>query len=147
MESSFESDSESETIIDPVIDQTVNHSDSKSNYEEAGKFILEESDKISLEKYEDLMDKDSVAVLDETLGDVSLPYDLSDFQKLSINILLQRKDLILLSPTGSGKVCLFYITKGVIRVHFEYSLSIHVLTSLCRILLNLDKMEGKNTMI
>ena len=111
MESSFESDSESETVVDPVIDATVCNSDATSNYEEAGKLILEERDKISMEKHADLMDKDSVAVLDETLGDLSLPYDLSDFQKLSINILLQRKDLILLSPTGSGKVCLFYLCK------------------------------------
>jgi len=33
-----------------------------------------------------------------------LPYEITDFQKLSINTLLQKKDLILLSPTGSGKM-------------------------------------------
>ena len=102
-------DSDSDTAIDDtVIDDTgVSQSEAKKNYEEAGILMPDEKDTISLDNHADMICPSCEAVLAKVVEDLSLPYDLSDFQKLSINILLQSKDLILLSPTGTGKVCTF----------------------------------------
>ena len=89
------------------LDSMITEEAAVRNFEEAGTLVLEKSDTISIEKHADIMDSSKTAVLDSVLQDLTLPYDLSDFQKLSINTLLQKKDLVLLSPTGSGKEIYF----------------------------------------
>ena len=91
------------------LDSMITEEAAVRNFEEAGTLVLEKSDTISIEKHADIMDSSKTAVLDSVLQDLTLPYDLSDFQKLSINTLLQKKDLVLLSPTGSGKESLFHL--------------------------------------
>jgi superfamily II RNA helicase len=105
MDTSYESDSDVEAPSTTELNLGISESEAKYNYEEAGKLIPEEEDPISLAKNSELIDSSCSAILDEVEQDLALPYNLSDFQKLSVNILLQKKDLILLSPTGSGKEC------------------------------------------
>ena len=106
MDSSFDSDSDDESVTPETV---VSETEAKFNYEEAGNLIAEEKDRISLEKHADKIDPKCAAVLSIVEDELSLPYDLSDFQKLSINIMLQKKDQILLSPTGTGKVGIFVL--------------------------------------
>ena len=104
----MDSDSDSEQELADLttseeLDSIITEEDAKHNYEEAGRLVPEENDPISIAKHEEIMDASLLEVLDEVLHDLALPYEITDFQKLSINTLLQKKDLILLSPTGSGK--------------------------------------------
>ena len=101
MDSSFDSDSDDESVTPETV---VSETEAKFNYEEAGNLIAEEKDRISLDKHSDKIDPRCAEVLSKVEDELSLPYHLSDFQKLSINIMLQKKDQILLSPTGTGKV-------------------------------------------
>ena len=105
MDTSIESDSDNETVNEAMATETISQSEVKNNYRQAGTFISEDKDTISLDKHADMIDHTCAAILDKVQEDLSLPYDLSDFQKLSINMLMQLKDLVLISPTGSGKVC------------------------------------------
>ena len=107
MDISHDSDSDNDAAIDDTVvgDTGVSQSEAEKNYEEAGILMPDEKDTISLDNHADMICPSCEAVLAKVVEDLSLPYDLSDFQKLSINILLQSKDLILLSPTGTGKVC------------------------------------------
>jgi ATP-dependent helicase YprA (DUF1998 family) len=82
----------------------ISEPDAKKNYEEAGRMVPEEKDLISVDKHPEIMEASHVSqVLLEVLQDLALPYDLSDFQKLALHTLLEKRDLILVSPTGSGK--------------------------------------------
>ena len=103
MDTDSESDHDSPSAIED--DLGISEFQAKHNYEEAGKLIEEEKDPISLEKHSELINSSCAAVLEEVVRDLALPYSLSDFQKLSVNIMMQKKDLVLLSPTGSGKEC------------------------------------------
>ena len=103
MSSSSDTDSEAEDF--PVVDNelTISKADAMKNYEEAGTLIPEEADDISFEKYGHLMISSNDQILESILSELALPYQLAPFQVISLNILLQKKDLVLLSPTGSGK--------------------------------------------
>ena len=104
MSSSGESDSDQDTPKDlPFTDMAITDSEACKNYEEAGKFVLEETEQISLAKYGHLLDHSNDHILEIVLQDLSLPYELADFQIISLHTLFQKRDLLLLSPTGSGK--------------------------------------------
>jgi hypothetical protein len=111
MDTSNESDSDVEASAG-VADLGISESEAQYNYQEAGKLVTEEKDEISLKGHADLIDPSCEAILAEVEKNLALPYSLSDFQKLSMNILLQKKDLIVLSPTGSGKECLLNFILG-----------------------------------
>ena len=93
------------------LDAMITKEDATNNYKEAGRLVPEEEDPISMEDYPEIMKSSQVTpVLQKILQGLALPYDLSDFQKLALHTLLQLKDLILISPTGSGKVIsIFFI--------------------------------------
>ena len=103
MDSSYDSDSDQESEGNVHLDALITEAQAKSNYEEAGRLVSEHEDQISIDDHQDLLNAATTAILDEVVNDLSLPYKLSDFQRLSLNTLLQKKDLVLLSPTGSGK--------------------------------------------
>ena len=54
-------------------------------------------------KHGHLIDHANDKILDSVLADVNLPYKLADFQTTSLHTIFQKKDLVLISPTGSGK--------------------------------------------
>ena len=85
------------------IELTISRADAMKNYEEAGTLVTEQADDISFEKYGHLMTSSNDQILEAVLAKLALPYQLAQFQTISLNILLQKKDLVLLSPTGSGK--------------------------------------------
>ena len=103
MDTSYESDSDQDSNINEQLDQIITEAQARSNYEEAGKLVPEEDDNISIDSHEDLINTSCIPILNDVAEQIALPYNLADFQKLSLNTLLQKKDLILLSPTGSGK--------------------------------------------
>ena len=106
MNSDTESDSDHDidsVEVHPSIDKVISEYDAKKNYDEAGNFVPEEADQISLENYSHLVNKNHQDALTSVLTDLALPYSLSDFQTVSIHTLMDKKDLFLISPTGSGK--------------------------------------------
>ena len=104
MDTSFESDSDQDSTNNEHLDQIITEAQARSNYEEAGKLVTEEADTINIDSHEDLVNTSCIPILNEVAEQITLPYNLADFQKLSLYTLFQKKDLILLSPTGSGKV-------------------------------------------
>ena len=114
MDISSDSDSDQEGMENPHLDGIITDAQAKKNYNEAGKLVMEDADRISIKNHMDLIDSSMNLIISDIVNDRKLPYELSDFQNLSINTLLQKKDLILLSPTGSGKGCkcnILYINK------------------------------------
>ena len=99
MSSSSESDSEDT----PEVELGITGAEALENYEAAGNFIPEEIDQINIEKYGHLMNSSSDEILEAVLSDLKLPYQLAPFQQISLNLLFQKKDLLVLSPTGTGK--------------------------------------------
>ena len=78
-------------------------------YEKAGDLIPEDPDQISIEKYNYLL-KDSVhLIIQEVLTENPLPYKFQDFQLITLHCLGSLKNVVLVAPTGAGKmICSYY---------------------------------------
>ena len=78
-------------------------------YEKAGTLIPEDAEQITIEKYNNLL-KDSVhLIIQEVLTEHPLPFQFQDFQLLTLHCLGSLKNIILVSPTGTGKmICSYY---------------------------------------
>ena len=109
MDTDSESDQETADLNTAQEDDSmISLAAAKKNYEEAERLVPEERKHISKDQHSELMNSPLIApVLLRVLEDLSLPYSLSDFQQRALHTLLQKKDLILISPTGSGKESYF----------------------------------------
>ena len=76
-------------------------------YENAGTLIPEDDCDITIGKY---LLKDSVRqIIQEVLSEHPLPYKLQDFQLLTLHCLGSLKNIVLVAPTGCGKMlCTYY---------------------------------------
>ena len=74
----------------------------------AGEVIEEEENQISIAKHEYLLNDKVGSILQSVLEENPLPYALQDFQKLALHALGSLKNVILVSPTGSGKMIVNY---------------------------------------
>ena len=73
-------------------------------YERPGSLIKEDPEEIALEKYNYLF-KDSIHnIVMEVLDENPLPFKLQNFQLLTLYCIGSLKNVILVSPTGTGKM-------------------------------------------
>jgi superfamily II DNA helicase RecQ len=138
------SDSDSDHDNPPAdINLAITQSDAHKNYQEAGRLVPEEADQISLEKYGHLINPSNDHVLQEVLTDLALPYKLADFQTISIHTLLQKRDLVLVSPTGTGKMNV--ISLGIIglRQVFGNMKGVAIVTQPLSAIMN-EKLKNKD---
>ena len=104
-ESDIESDEASDEVIvnvDPG--QMISQEVADQNYLLAGSLVDEPPDEISLVKYGHLLSDKIHGKIMEVLEETKIQFRLSDFQLLSLHVLGSKKNLILISPTGSGKM-------------------------------------------
>ena len=105
----FYSSSDEENNFDPVSydlgeSLAITKEATDQNYEGAGAEVSEEPDQLSLESNSHLLCDVVNHSIMELLNEIQLPYKLADFQLLSLHVLGSKKNLVLISPTGSGKV-------------------------------------------
>ena len=85
------------------------------NYYSAGTEVQEEGDKITVENHRDLIHPEVDALLYDLVDELKMKYLPSDFQRVSINALGQQMNVVLVSPTGSGKMNVPLLGTLVIR--------------------------------
>ena len=86
-----------------------------ANYLAAGTEVEEESDRITVNGNAELISPEVDAILDEIVVDLDLPYKPSDFQRVAVNCVGMQKNLVLVSPTGSGKMDVPLLSALVLR--------------------------------
>ena len=81
----------------------------KKIYEEVGsKSDAELEGKLTIEKNLHLLRDEVAFLIEEVLEEHPLPYQLKDFQKLVLHQIGSLNNVILVSPTGSGKMVVIY---------------------------------------
>ena len=100
----------------------------KNDYKMAGEGVLEEPDQISISCHSHLLRDEVHHSLNEVLDEVQLGYKLSDFQLLSLHVLGSGKNLMLVSPTGSGKTNVIYLGIKLLRKLFKIPEGVAIIT-------------------
>ena len=78
-------------------------------YEKAGTSMAEDPEDITIEKYYYLIQDSVHLIIQEVLSEKPLPFKLQDFQLLTLHCLGSLKNVVLVAPTGSGKmICSYY---------------------------------------
>ena len=107
---SEDSDQEEESVGEAVGEEVddvmldISKEQAMANYFAAGTEVEEEKDKITVEGNSKLIAQDVDEILDKIVEELHLPYEPSSFQRVAINTLGMQNNLILVSPTGSGKM-------------------------------------------
>ena len=88
----------------------------KINEEVGSKSDAEEPEgKLTIVKYLHFLRDEVAFLIEEVLEEHPLPYQLKDFQKLVLHQIGSLNNVILLSPTGSGKMVVIYLAIFVLQ--------------------------------
>ena len=87
----------------------------KANYDIAGTEVEEEKDGITIQDNADLMNYEVNNILNEVVQEIQMPYQPAEFQRVAINALGGMKNVVLVSPTGSGKMNVPLLSTLVLR--------------------------------
>ena len=88
----------------------------KKIYEEVGsKSDAEPEGKLTIEKNLHLLRDEVAFLIEEVLEEHPLPYQLKDFQKFVLHQIGSLNNVILVSPTGSGKMVVIYLAIFVLQ--------------------------------
>ena len=93
------SDSEEEETEPAETGLMISKEKAGHNYEIAGTVV-----DISLVNHEYLLNDAVHVIIMEVLEETKLNFKLADFQMLSLHVLGSKRNLVLISPTGSGKM-------------------------------------------
>ena len=112
------------------------------NYLAAGTEVEEEEDGITVAGNSELINPEVEEILDEIVRDLDLPYKLSDFQRVAVNTIGMLKHLVLVSPTGSGKMDVPLLSVLVLRERLGISKGVAIITQPLTSIMN-QKMKNR----
>ena len=87
-------------------------------YDTAGMLIKEDEHKITMESHNYLQNDSVHSVIQEVFNEHPIPFKLQDFQLLTLHALGSQKNVVLVSPTGSGKMICTYLGSLVLQKIF-----------------------------
>ena len=80
-----------------------------SQYEQAGEIVEEEENQISIANNYDLLSDPVALILEQVLEEKPLGFVHQDFQKFCLHAICSLKNVVLISPTGTGKMIVAYL--------------------------------------
>ena len=89
------------------------------NYNKAGELIPEDAEQITLEKYQHVLSDSVHLIIQEVLQEHHVPFKLQQFQMLTLHALGSLNNVVLLSPTGTGKMICVYLGIFVLQKVFK----------------------------
>ena len=114
----------------------------RDNYLAAGEEVDEEIDTITVEDNRQYILEDVDNILNKIVQDLDLPYKPSDFQRVAVNVLGSQRHLILVSPTGSGKMDVPLLSVLVLREKLKNKRGVAIVTQPLTSIMN-EKMANK----
>ena len=120
----------------------INESLARANYEAAGTEVDEELDRITVAGNLQLLNKDVDEILDRIVTELDLPYKPSEFQRVAVNTLGNQHNLVLISPTGSGKMDVPLLAALVLRERLNICKGVAIVTQPLTSIMN-EKLHNK----
>ena len=96
----FESDNTDDDSGTESLELGISKKMAKYLYEQAGDLIEEDAEEIKLHGNEHLLNDSVAKVISEVLYENPLPFELQQFQLLTLHCIGSLKNVVLISPTG-----------------------------------------------
>ena len=141
---SEDSSTEEQLIVDDdsAITLGISVEQAMANYEAAGRDVDEEPDRITVAGNANLIKSEVDDLLTQIVSDLKLPYTLADFQRVAINGLALKKNIVLVSPTGSGKMSIPLIASQLLRKLWNMPKGVCIVTQPLSSIMN-EKINNK----
>ena len=120
----------------------ISESLARGNYEAAGTEVEEECDRITVAGNFHLLNPNVDEVLANIVTELNLPYKPSDFQRVAVNTVGMLNNLVLVSPTGSGKMDVPLLAALVLRERLNISKGVAIVTQPLTSIMN-EKIHNK----
>ena len=141
-------DSEDERVAEQTLekknnfDLDITKAQADTYYMIAGTEVDEAPDQISISKYQHLLNDNVHTKIMEVLEDTQLKFKLADFQLVSLHVLGSKRSLVLVAPTGSGKMLIILLGTLLMRKVFGIENGVSVGTQPLSILME-EKMNDR----
>ena len=134
-------ETDEETDSEDDVQLGITNEQAMANLAAAGREVCEEEDKITVAGNLHLMDQVANEMLDEIVERLDMPYTPADFQRVVINALALKKNVVLVSPTGSGKMNIPLLAIHVLRKKFNNPKGVCIITQPLTSIMN-EKMKN-----
>ena len=109
----FSVKSDNDDIDDEYVNLSISKEQAKALYDKAGEVVEEDIEEITIAKHQHLL-KDSVAlIIDEVLREHPLPFQLQQFQLVTLHCIGSLNNVVLISPTGRSLLKINTLIKQV----------------------------------
>ena len=119
----------------------ISEAQAKANYAAAGTEVDKEEERITILGNPHLMSPEIDACLERIIEELHMPYKPAEFQRVAINALGDQKNLILTSPTGSGKMNVPLLATLVLREKLQNFKGVAIVTQPLSSIMN-EKMKN-----
>jgi len=110
-------------------------------YNLAGEEVEDPSMSISLSSHKHLLSDNVHDAMMEVLRECNLGFELQDFQKVALHVIGSSRNLVLIAPTGSGKMLVIYLGVLLLRKVMKNPLGVAVGTQPLSIILE-EKLDS-----
>ena len=99
-----------------------------ANYDAAGIEVLEEAETIKVADHPELMDEKVDSILNDVVTMCEMGYEPTEFQRVAVNALGGLRNVVLVSPTGSGKMNVPLLATLVLRKVLQVPKGVCIIT-------------------
>ena len=110
--------SDDESLDTTKIDLNISKERADWLYDQAGELVDEDEEQLKVEKYNHLLSDKIHIIIQEVLSENNIVFKLQDFQLLTLHCLGNLKNVVLICPTGCGKMLCSYLGTLVLRKVF-----------------------------
>ena len=129
-------------VVEVVVKLGISEIQSRANLDAAGTEVEEEDDRITVANNLDMMSPEVDAILDKIVKDLGMPYMPAEFQRVAINALGEMKNVILVSPTGSGKMNVPLLATLILREKLKNFKGLGIITQPLSSIMNEKRNNG-----
>ena len=110
--------SDDESLDTTKLDLNISKERADWLYDQAGELVDEDEEQLKVEKYNHLLSDKIHIIIQEVLSENNIVFKLQDFQLLTLHCLGNLKNVVLICPTGCGKMLCSYLGTLVLRKVF-----------------------------
>ena len=137
-----EDDQLTESVEEAMDNLAISEVQASKNLAAAGIEVDEEDERITVEGNQHLMKPEVNDILNRIVCELNMSYQPAEFQRVAVNALGDMKNVVLVSPTGSGKMNVPLLATLVLREKMGKKKGLGIITQPLTSIMNEKKKNG-----